>query len=76
MRPAAPFYRAVLVAPQPGPLRFIRSTTPTPRGPVALDLAFDGTVVRGTVTLPPDLSGTFRWHGRDLPLRSGRNVIG
>ena len=76
VRPAAPFYRAVLVAPQPGPLRFIRSTTPTPRGPVALDLAFDGDAVHGIVTLPDGLSGTFSWRGRKIPLGPGKNDIG
>ena len=75
VRPAAPFYRTVLVAPQPGPLRFIRSATPTPRGPVALDLAFDGAAVRGTVTLPERLAGTFRWHGAELSLLPGLNEI-
>lgn len=75
VRPCAPFYGAVCVAPCPGPLRCIRSETPTPRGPVALDLAFDGPHVRGSVTLPAGLSGIFRWRRRNLPLEPGRNVI-
>ena len=75
VRSDAPFYRRVLVEPQPGPLPAIRSSTPTPHGPVALDLRFDGERAAGTVTLPPGLSGTFRWRGRDLPLRPGVNDI-
>ena len=76
VRSDAPFYRRVLVDPQPGPLHAIRSTTPTPHGDVALDLRFDGEGgVSGTVTLPPALSGTFRWAGADRPLAPGANRI-
>jgi hypothetical protein len=76
VRSAAPFYASVLVEPQPGHLRHLRSRTPTPRGDVALDLAFDGAGgVSGTVTLPAGLSGTFRWRGSDRPLAPGRNNI-
>ena len=76
VRSAAPFYASVLVEPQPGHLRCLRSRTPTPRGGVALDLAFDGAGdVSGTVTLPAGLSGTFRWRGSDRPLAPGRNDI-
>ena len=76
VRPDAPFYARALVDPQPGPLRFVRSVTPTPRGPVKLDLRFDGPRVAGSVELPPGLPGTFRWAGRDRPLAPGRNEIG
>ena len=75
VRPAAPFYGAVRVAPCPGPLRRIRSSIPTPRGPVALDLAFDGPRVHGSVSLPPDLPGSFVWRGRVQPLRPGPNDV-
>ena len=75
IRPAAPFFGAVRIAPCPGPLRFIRSTTPTPRGPVSLDLAFEDGHVRGTVTLPDGLPGTFSWQGRDTALRAGTQSV-
>ena len=75
VRPAAPFFGAVRIAPCPGPLRFLRTRTPTPHGVVALDLAFDGARVRGTVTLPDGLPGTFSWQGRDTALHAGTNDI-
>ena len=75
VRPAAPFFAAVEVAPCPGPLRFIRSKTPTPHGPVELDLSFQDGHVRGTVALPDGLSGTFRWHGRSAALVPGLQNI-
>ena len=76
VRSAAPFYAAVAIEPQPAHLKRIRSSTPTPRGAVELDLHFDGDGVSGAVTLPPGLPGTFRWRGRAISLASGRNEIG
>ena len=75
MKSAAPFYEKVLVEPQPAHLRRIRSSTPTPKGDVKLDLAFDGDKVTGTVVLPEGLAGTFRWNGRGMPLASGLNEV-
>lgn len=74
--PAAPFFGKVRVAPQPGPLAFIRAKTPCPQGVIETDLAFapDGGV-SGAVVLPGTLTGTFEWKGRTLPLASGRNAI-
>ena len=72
VRSAAPFYAAVEIAPQPAHLRRIASRTPTPRGDVALDLAFDGNGgVAGTAALPPGLPGVFRWAGAAVPLAPG-----
>ena len=75
VRSDAPYYRRVLVEPQPAHLREIRSSTPTPHGPVVLDLRFDGDAVAGTVTLPPGVSGTFRWRGAQRELLPGSQKI-
>lgn len=72
VKSAAPFYEKVLVEPQPAHLKHIRSSTPTPRGDVKLDLAFDGEAVSGTVALPEGLAGVFRWKGHELPLAAGK----
>ena len=71
----APFYGKVLVEPQPAHLKRIRSSTPTPKGMIALELAFENDGVSGAVTLPEGLPGTFRWKGVDRPLQPGRNMI-
>ena len=75
VRPDKPFFRSVRVAPQPGPLTFIRAGTPTPRGIVEENLRFEDGAVRGTVTLPEGLDGIFVWKGRSLPLRPGVNTL-
>ena len=76
VRSGAPFFASVIVEPQPAHLRSIRATTPTPHGPVELDLRFDGEGgACGSVTLPAGLSGVFRWRGLDTPLHPGPNEI-
>ena len=75
VRSAAPWYEKVLVAPRPGHLGLIRSSTPTPKGFVELDLRFDGGKTSGTVTLPAGLGGTFEWKGSRIPIAAGRNSI-
>ena len=75
VRSAAPGYAKVLVAPQPGHLKFIRSSTPTPRGAVKLDLRFGAGKVSGTVTLPDGLPGDFAWRGVKMPLTGGVNTV-
>jgi len=75
VRSAAPFYSKVTVDPQPGPLKFIRSSTPTPKGDVVLDLRFEGGSVEGSVTLPKGLSGDFGWNGCRSALHEGKNEV-
>ena len=73
IRPAKTGYAAVTVAPQPGPLKFVKAVSPTPKGLVYLDLRFDDGKAFGTVVLPPGLSGEFVWNGERTPLRPGMN---
>ncbi len=75
VKSAAPLYEKVLVEPQPAHLKHFSSVTPTPKGDVKLDLAFDGDKVSGVVTLPSGLSGMFRWNGVDMPLEDGNETL-
>jgi len=75
VRPDSPGFRTVRIAPQPGPLPKIVSRTPHPDGFIALDLAFEGARCRGTVQLPPDITGVFVWHSKEQNLHSGANPI-
>ena len=75
IRPAANEFASVRIAPQPGPLKKIQASMPTPKGIVSVDLRFDGSRPTGTVTLPDGLQGTFQWNGTDVELTNGTNVI-
>ena len=75
VRPAAPFFAQVRVAPQPAGLPFVKAKTPCPQGFVVTDLTFRDGHATGTVELPEGLSGTFVWAGEELPLKPGVNTV-
>ncbi len=75
VRPASPGFRTVRIAPQPGTLPRIVSSTPHPDGFIGLDLAFDGNRCHGSVELPAGITGVFVWQSKELKLNSGANAI-
>ena len=75
IKPASDGFSSIVIAPQPGPLKKIQASMPTPKGIVSVDLRFDGSRPTGTVTLPDGLQGTFQWNGTDVELTNGTNVI-
>lgn len=75
IRPVDIGFAKVLVAPQPGGLKFVKAALPTPKGGVTIDLRFEGERVRGMVTVPAGLPGVFRWKGEDRPLAEGVNEM-
>ena len=77
VRPAAPGFERVHIAPQPGQLRLIESATPHPRGQVRVALRFDHETdaCTGNVTLPADVTGELHWRDRVIALQGGDNMI-
>jgi hypothetical protein len=75
IRPSADGYAKVEIAPQPSGLGFIKSTVPTPKGVVCMDLKFQDGTVKGSVALPKGLEGVFRWKNVSMPIKSGANKI-
>ncbi|HEX6069803.1 MAG TPA: alpha-L-rhamnosidase C-terminal domain-containing protein [Longimicrobiaceae bacterium] len=77
IRPASPGFRTVNVAPALGTLRRAEGRVPHPAGDIEVVLERVGERgVRGRVTLPPGVSGSFEWNGRSVPLRAGEQEIG
>lgn len=75
VRPVAPGFRQVRIAPAPGPLGFIRARTPHPQGEIRSDLQFADGKASGTIELPAGITGTFVWAGKEYPLQAGVNRI-
>lgn len=72
LRPSAPFFGKVRIAPQPGPLKFIKAKTPHPKGMIESDLRFDGDKISGCIKLPEGVEAELVWRGRTLPVSSGK----
>jgi hypothetical protein len=76
VRPSSPGFRTVRVAPALGPLRRAEGRVAHPRGDIDVSLERVGAAgVRGTVTLPAGVTGTFEWAGKTVPLRAGRQEV-
>lgn len=75
VRPAAPGFRKVRIAPQPGSLTRIETAIPHPRGKVKLKAKFGDARVEATVTLPKGTEGVFVWCGREKKLKAGVQMV-
>jgi hypothetical protein len=75
IRPTAPGFRQVRIAPQPGTLKKIDSELPHPRGTIRLRAKFSDGRVEATVELPPETTGVFVWAGRETALRTGPQTV-
>ena len=75
IRPTGYGFSSVEIAPQPGPLKWIRSTFPHPKGKLVCDLHFEGTKLSGRVVVPDGLPAVLRWNGLVRNLSAGVNEI-
>ena len=76
IRPAAPGFRVVRIAPRLGSLRHATGTVAHPYGNIDVALARHGEDrLTATVTLPPGLSGSFEWRGERKSLQAGRQTL-
>ena len=76
IRPAAPGFARVEVAPALGPMRRASGRMPHPAGSIEVRLQRVGAEgLTADVTLPPGTPGEFRWGGRTIPLRPGKQTL-
>ena len=76
INPAEPGFRSVRIEPFLGTLPSADGTMPHPNGDIAVhfEKAANG-LLRGTITLPPGLTGTLRWQGRSKALVAGKQDV-
>ena len=75
IRPAAPGFSRVQVAPQLGPLRHVDAEVFHPRGRLRVRLTRTAGRIDGIIELPPETTGQLRWAGRSMELAPGTNLI-
>jgi hypothetical protein len=76
IRPSAPAFTAVRIDPALGPLDAVEAAVPHPDGEIRVQLERAGAEgLRGQVTLPDGLTGTFEWQGRTIRLSGGIQSI-
>jgi hypothetical protein len=75
IRPTTFGFDQVEIAPMPGHLTRLSGEMVHPRGLIEVDLQFVHDGVRGAVTLPDDVTGTFRYAGKTVVLHPGSQPI-
>jgi alpha-L-rhamnosidase len=76
VRPAAPGFRSVRVAPAAGAMRRVEGRVPHPSGTIEVRLERVGPAgIRGEISLPPGVGGVFEWGGRSIALRPGAQRV-
>jgi hypothetical protein len=75
IRPVAPGFRSVTIAPQLGPLRWLRGELPHPGGTLAADLTVAGERLTGTIARPNGVTGVLTWRGAQQQLTAGIQTI-
>jgi len=76
IRPAAPGFKSVVIAPNLGPLQQAEGRMPHPLGEIDVSLkrvGQDG--IEASITLPDGLEGFFEWQGETVDLRSGTQQV-
>ena len=76
IRSAAPGFRKVLITPNLGKLRRASGSIPHPKGDICVsyDINTKGDLT-AEITLPEDLSGELKWHGREAKLHGGKQKL-
>jgi hypothetical protein len=77
IRPAAPGFTSVIIAPLPGNLSHLESKLPHPQGFIETKLVFDHQrqACQAWIKLPPRTTGIFRWQKKTYKLQPGKNSI-
>lgn len=75
VRPAAPGFARVEIAPMLGSLVRAHVELVHPQGDILIDIERTGTRVQARITLPPEIPGVFRWRGKAVALQPGSQTV-
>ena len=76
VKPGAPGFSRVKIAPHLSGLQTVNASIPHPLGTIEVLWEAEGdAVLKGQVVLPEGLDGTLEWGGRSYPLQAGVNPI-
>jgi hypothetical protein len=75
IRPGEVGFNKVHIAPELGDLTFVKATMPHVKGDISVEYQKKGSKLKGTVTLPPGISGIWEYAGEKVVLTEGENQI-
>lgn len=71
----APGFSKVVIEPALGPLTRLDASIPHPKGEVSVNYVLRKKHLTAEVNLPKDVTGVFRWNGKEFQLNGGRNKV-
>ena len=71
----APGFAKVVIEPALGPLTRLDASIPHPKGEIAVSYVLRKKHLTAEVNLPKDVTGVFRWNGKEFQLNGGRNKV-
>jgi alpha-L-rhamnosidase len=75
IRSDSPGFRKVLIEPYMGNLTWIEGKVPHPNGDIRIKMNKKSGLVQATIGLPAELTGNFRWKGKNYPLKGGEQTL-
>lgn len=75
IRPASVGFNSVAIEPNLGPLNSAKGKMVHPKGDIEVDLRIDSGACKGTVVLPDGVFGTFKFGGRSVDLKPGKQSL-
>lgn len=73
--PALPGLKKVNIEPYPGKLNFIEGKMPVPQGTISISMKKANNNWKAVIELPANVTGTFHWKGKVVPLKAGRQEL-
>lgn len=71
----APGFAKVVIEPALGPLTRLDASIPHPKGEVRVNYVLRKKHLTAEMNLPKDVTGVFRWNGKEFQLNGGRNKV-
>jgi len=75
IQPTKAGFEKIMIAPNPGDLKYIDASFTHPKGEIKIDLKFNKLKVSGEITIPEKMNAEFLWDGEFKNLSSGVNQI-
>jgi len=75
IRPDAPGFASVRLAPHLGSLKHVSAAIPSPKGMIEAEYTVEPSLVKATISLPAGASGELLWHGQMFSLHPGKQEL-
>lgn len=74
--PDSPQFKTIKIEPSLGDLKQISGSMPHPNGEIKIELQRQGKIgLKGEVIIPRNITGIFKWGGKEIVLRGGSQLI-